>query len=256
MFYANIVNVSSNPIGFVKSDGVYQNIGNSVIMPTHSRIINENSFNLNFNAVVNEYTYQVYQNTIYDRFYSDYITDIFSIKRRLYNYKSILPDTLLQKLQLNDRLIIKGKRYIINTIKSNLINRKDELELINDIYDAPLASDLSNTSSFRDSLQLLSDVSQSNTNTYYGLSGKIVSLLDTGDGVSWLSLNTSITTDVVFNVSYDVSLNSSGLSRSAQIEVTDGLNNPKFTIRQSPQVITVDDNTITVDNNIITVDNG
>ena len=100
LFYANIVNVSSNPIGFVKSDGIYQNIGNSIIMPTHSRIINQNSFNLNFNAVVNEYTYQVYQNTIYDRFYSDYITDIFSIKRRLYNYKSILPDTLLTKITI------------------------------------------------------------------------------------------------------------------------------------------------------------
>lgn len=232
LFYANVVDVTSNPIGFVNSDLTYQDIGTSVIMPTHSRIINENSFNLNFNAVVNEFTYEVYQDTIYSRFYSDYITDIFSIKRRLFNYNSILSDSLLQALQLNDRLIIKGKRYIINKLEANLINRKDKLELINDIYNAPLASDILTTSRFRDALQLLNSSAQSNTNVYYGLSGKTISLVDTGDGTSWLSLNTATTTDVVFNVSYDVISNNSGVTRSAQIQVTDALNNPKFTVIQ------------------------
>ena len=255
LFYANVVDVASNPIGFVNSDLTYQDIGSSVIMPTHSRVINEDSFNLNFNAVVNEFTYQVYQDTIYSRFYSDYITDIFSIKRRLFNYSSILPDSLLQALQLNDRLIIKGKRYIINKLEANLINRKDKLELINDIYDAPLASDLLNTSKFRDALQSVGSGAQTNTNIYYGLSGKTISLVDTGDGTSWITLNTATTTDVVFTVSYDVSANNSGV-RSAQIQVTDDLNNPKFTVIQSSNVITVDNNTITVDNNIITADNG
>jgi len=255
LFYANVVDVASNPIGFVNSDLTYQDIGSSVIMPTHSRVINEDSFNLNFNAVVNEFTYQVYQDTIYSRFYSDYITDIFSIKRRLFNYSSILPDSLLQALQLNDRLIIKGKRYIINKLEANLINRKDKLELINDIYDAPLASDLLNTSRFRDAFQSVGSGVQSNTNIYYGLSGKTISLVDTGDGTSWITLNTTTTTDVVFIVSYDVSANNSGV-RSAQIQVTDDLNNPKFTVIQSSNVITVDNNTITVDNNIITADNG
>ena len=255
LFYANVVDVASNPIGFVNSDLTYQDIGSSVIMPTHSRIINQDSFNLNFNAVVNEFTYQVYQDTIYSRFYSDYITDIFSIKRRLFNYSSILPDSLLQALQLNDRLIIKGKRYIINKLEANLINRKDKLELINDIYNAPLASDLLNTSRFRDASQSVSSGVQTNTNIYYGLSGKTISLVDTGDGTSWITLNTATTTDVVFTVSYDVSANNSGV-RSAQIQVTDDLNNPKFTVIQSSNVITVDNNTITVDNNIITADNG
>ena len=255
LFYANVVDVASNPIGFVNSDLTYQDIGSSVIMPTHSRVINEDSFNLNFNAVVNEFTYQVYQDTIYSRFYSDYITDIFSIKRRLFNYSSILPDSLLQALQLNDRLIIKGKRYIINKLEANLINRKDKLELINDIYNAPLASDLLNTSRFRDASQSVSSGVQTNTNIYYGLSGKTISLVDTGDGTSWITLNTATTTDVVFTVSYDVSANNSGV-RSAQIQVTDDLNNPKFTVIQSSNVITVDNNTITVDNNIITADNG
>ena len=256
LFYANVVNISSNPVGFVNSDTTYQDIGTSIIMPTHSRFINQNSFNLNFNAVVNEYTYEVYQDTLYDRFYSDYITDIFSIKRRMFNYVSILPDSLLQALKLNDRLIIKGKRYIINKINSNLINRKDKLELINDIYDAPLASDLLNTSTFRFASQTVSKSAQTNTNTYFGLSGKTISLVDTGDGTSWITLNTTVTDNVVFEVSYDVTTNSSISSRSAQIQVTDGLNNPKFTIIQSANALTVDNNIITVDNTNITSDNG
>jgi hypothetical protein len=125
-------------------------------MPSHSQLLDEESFSLNFNAEINEYTSQVFLDTLYQRFYADYIGDIFSVKRRLYDFKSILPIELKNKLKLNDRLIIRDRRYIINSITTNLTTLEENLELINDIYDVALDSDISENNTlgvlnFRDS---------------------------------------------------------------------------------------------------------
>ena len=134
MFYVNPVDVSTNSIGFNGVNG-YEEISTNVLMPTHSQQIDFNSFNLNFSAEFNEYNNgAIFYDTIYSRFYSDYVGDVFSNKRRNYKYKAILPLSILNGLKLNDRLVIENTRYIINKITSNLVKREDSLELINDIY--------------------------------------------------------------------------------------------------------------------------
>ena len=75
-------------------------------------------------------------NSLFNIFYSDYIGDMFSEERRVYVFDAIIPNYILAEIQLNDRLIIGNKRYIINSIKSNLTTGKTKLELLNDIYDA------------------------------------------------------------------------------------------------------------------------
>lgn len=229
LFYAPVTTGVS--LGFIGTSQAYKEI-TSVIMPSHSKDLGESSFNLNFNSVINEYTSEVYTDTIFQRYYEDYITDMFSVKRRIYDYKSILPDWLLSKIKLNDRLIIKDRRYIINKMTSNLVDRSDTLELINDIYDAPLASDTLNTSLFTPSSSSYSAAAQSDSTQYIGLSGKTISLVDTGDGTSWITLDDATTTSVIFEVGFSLDANT-GQDRSAQIQVTDGINDPKFTIVQS-----------------------
>ena len=181
---------------------------------------------------------------------------MFSIKRRIFDFKAILPDYLLQLLNLNDRLIIKDRRYIINNITSNLVDREDSLQLINDIYDAPLQSDTLNTSVFRIPVVTLPANAQTTSVQYIGLTGKTVSLVDTGDGIGWLNNITKTTNGTVTEVLYSLTENNTGIVRSAGIQVTDGLNNPIFYIIQKSNGVTVDSTTITVDNNIITADNG
>jgi len=230
LFYAASVSVAGYPIGFVGSS--YSKINTSVYMPSHSLQIDTTSFNLNFNAEINEYTSEIYQDTIYKRYYEDYITDMFSVKRRIHNFKGILPNSLLNTLKLNDRLVIKDKRFIINSISSNLVTRKDDLELINDIYDAPLASDVLSSSLFTPSVAYYSSAAISDTTTYVGLTGKTISKVDTGDGVAWLTVTETTTATSVQTVNFSILINTTGATRSVQIQVTDGLNDPKFTIVQ------------------------
>lgn len=155
LMYLPKASLSANSIGWNPLTG-YEEITTSVFMPSHSQLLDEESFSLNFNAEINEYTSQVFLDTLYQRFYADYIGDIFSVKRRLYDFKSILPIELKNKLKLNDRLIIRDRRYIINSITTNLTTLEENLELINDIYDVALDSDISENNTlgvlnFRDS---------------------------------------------------------------------------------------------------------
>jgi len=230
LMYAQNVSVSSNPIGY--GNGTYQEINTSVFMPSHSIEIDTESFNINFNAVSNEYTAQVFDETIYNTYWSDYITDIFSIKRRVYNYTAILPNFLLSVLKANDRLVINGQRFLINTIKSNIVNRKDTLELINDIYTAPLASDTLNSSLWTPDFVTLGGGANNADANYIGLPTATLSLVDTGDGTSWITI-TGTVTSTINTITFTVDENNTGSSRSAQIKATDGINDPLLTIIQN-----------------------
>ncbi|MDG3582046.1 hypothetical protein [Galbibacter pacificus] len=89
---------------------------------------------LTFGIETDTYTGYLFEKTLYNNYYEDYITDIFSAQRRLYKYTAKLPEYLLTKLQLNDKVIISGTRYIINNMEINLTTNITQLELLNDIY--------------------------------------------------------------------------------------------------------------------------
>ena len=70
---------------------------------------------------------------VYYNYYEDYITDAFNLKRRLSKVTAYLPLKIFTKLNLNDRLIVNNKSYIINQITTNLLTGKSELELLNEV---------------------------------------------------------------------------------------------------------------------------
>jgi hypothetical protein len=255
IFFAQQVTHATDPISYI--NGSTQEDIIQTIMPTHSLFINTPSFNLNFNSEINEYTGDVDTDTIYQRYWSDYIGDMFSVKRRIYSFEAILPVTLLNTLKLNDRLIIKGDRYIINSISSNIVTRKDTLELINDIYDSPIGSDTLSGSYLRQSLQEFNHEAQGYSFNYVGISGSSIAKVDLGDDITWFTITSSkVTTSANFEVEFTIEQNGSGFERVGAIRVNDGLNNPQFIIIQNPTITTVDSTTITADSTLITSDNG
>jgi hypothetical protein len=71
-------------------------------------------------------------NTLYSQYYDSYLKNLYNQKNRLTNVKELFPISLLTRLKLNDRLIIRDKRYIINEMKVNLTSGEVDLSLIND----------------------------------------------------------------------------------------------------------------------------
>ena len=80
---------------------------------------------------------------LYFRHYKNYIDNLYNIKTRVVKCKALFPTSLLSfnvknsagvnlGIQLNDRLIIRNKRYIINNITTDLTTGEANLELITD----------------------------------------------------------------------------------------------------------------------------
>jgi hypothetical protein len=81
---------------------------------------NNFKWSLNFGADISTLYNVVNPNSLYSVYYSGYLNNLYARKNRMYTYKTKLPISILTSLKLNDRLIIRDKRYIINEMKSEL----------------------------------------------------------------------------------------------------------------------------------------
>jgi len=81
---------------------------------------NNTKFSLNFGADNSIIHNETIQYGLYATYYFPYLSNLYNLKNRIVYVKTILPVSLLTNLQLNDRIIIRDKRYIINEMKSNL----------------------------------------------------------------------------------------------------------------------------------------
>ena len=90
------------------------------------------NFSLNFGSEISTFYLVNNQYTIYDLYYKNYLVNLYNPKNRLVKVKTILPVSLLTNLKLNDRLIIRDKRYFINEMKTELTTREVDFTLISD----------------------------------------------------------------------------------------------------------------------------
>ena len=194
-------------------------------------------------------------NSLYNSFYSDYVGDIFSPQRRVYNFDAVIPNFVLAQINLNDRLIIGNRRYIINSINSNLTTQKTKLELINDIYEA---GDLLGTQFYAKPTLInaivIGGIVQS---TIYTNKQTTLTLVDEGDGI-FASIVGATTINSVTTKNFDVQPNTTGLQRVMSILCDNGTETFKIAILQdgsSTGGTTFDTTEITFDNTNITFDN-
>jgi len=113
-------------------------------IPAYFRPSNTNStgtstifpdYTLNFDNEVDEYTLTDYNgnsNSLFRNFYANYIKDLFSKKKRIFKFSAYLPTDILINYRLNDKLVIQDREFLINSIKTNLMTERSELELVNE----------------------------------------------------------------------------------------------------------------------------
>ena len=87
---------------------------------------------INFGIEISSLLLRPISNTLYSNYYQSYLENIYNLKSRKYNVKAVLPISLLTYLKLNNRLVIRDKRYIINNMKIDLTSGEVDFELIND----------------------------------------------------------------------------------------------------------------------------
>jgi hypothetical protein len=92
-----------------------------------------NQSSINFAAEADEWTGDTNLNTLFQDYHSSYITSVFNTKNRITKATAFLPLKILLNYTLNDRFIITGTSYKINSITTNFGTGKSNLELLNDL---------------------------------------------------------------------------------------------------------------------------
>ena len=93
-----------------------------------------NAFQLNFNTEISEWSGDTgHDQSIFVKYYQNYIKSVFNTKQRLTKLKAYLPMRILLNYGLGDRFIVAGNQYKINSISTNLLTGESNIELLNDL---------------------------------------------------------------------------------------------------------------------------
>jgi hypothetical protein len=134
LFYPILVTGVPN-MSFKPTTSTHEQI-TSYVAPSNSLSLDPNvsRSNINFKAELNEWTFgNEFTDTLFLKYYQDYILQIFNPKNRLTKIKAILPLSIFSKFELNDRFKIMDRLFRINKITTNLTNGESDIELLNEL---------------------------------------------------------------------------------------------------------------------------
>ena len=98
-----------------------------------SNVTSDESQTMNFDEENDEFNLIYNDNSLFKTYYESYISGVFNKYNRITKISALLPIRVISKYKLNDRFLINGESYRINSITSNLMNGNSELELIEDL---------------------------------------------------------------------------------------------------------------------------
>jgi len=103
--------------------------------------VNTTGFSLCFGNEFNIVTQETEPNSLYQTYYANHLGNLYDLQQRLFSFTAYLPNGILSALKLNDKIIIKDKRYLINDISSTLNNGEVKMNLILDLVTIPMSCD-------------------------------------------------------------------------------------------------------------------
>lgn len=121
------INVLDNPAGAKTALTTYF-IPSNLADPTTAT-----SQSIHFGQEKNEFTNTNANNSLFNTYYRNYITESVNSSRRLFKFTAFLPLNIILNIKLQDKVVIFNDLYKINKIVTNFENGKTELELLNEV---------------------------------------------------------------------------------------------------------------------------
>ena len=93
------------------------------------------TYNLNFGSEINTYTLTDYagnNNSLFQTYYTNYITRVFNKKTRIFKFSAVLPLKVLLNLTLDDLIVVGTRAYTINKMSTKLQSGETNFELLNE----------------------------------------------------------------------------------------------------------------------------
>lgn len=164
MYDNGVQNVSPNII-------IYLLTGGHTYVTQYRRFSNDYNngtiLTLNWGEEISTWFLSNVSNGLYKRHYENYLGNIFNIKSRLVIVKCYFNPVELIDIKLNDRIIIRDKRYTINKMTTDLTSGETTMELLTDyrVGEVPIGNryslesfyEVDNTAQTIEAMLLLSD---------------------------------------------------------------------------------------------------
>ena len=130
--YFNDYDLTANPITFVNEDNTHRLVDIAWYSNTSNRYASAAaSYSICFGGDIDPYHLQSVNQSLYFTEWADYITDLYSKKRRVYNVEAVLPIGKIITLNLQNAIIWNNTKYIINNVSLNMTTGKASFELLN-----------------------------------------------------------------------------------------------------------------------------
>ena len=120
IFFNRVVDSSSNTITSL----------NLTAYNAPSNVSSDENHTLNFGAEYDEFNGDVNTNSLFSRFYQQYIVQTFNQNGRIIKVSANLPISFVLNYSVNDIIVINAQEYYINTIQTDITTGKSQLELI------------------------------------------------------------------------------------------------------------------------------
>ena len=130
---------SATPFSIRKNAGLVYSTSN-YWLPMNTKTLNSSSskVSINFHQELSEYKANadgadaaLFSDTLLNKYYKTYLTEVFQRNRRLTKVTAYLPYKIFSSLQLYDRIRFRQQNYKINSMTTNLTTGKTEFELLN-----------------------------------------------------------------------------------------------------------------------------
>ncbi len=95
-----------------------------------SNVSSDENHTLNFGAEYDEFNKDINANSLFSRFYQQYVVQTYNQNGRIIKVSANLPISFVLNYGVNDVIIIDGQEYYINSIQTDLTTGKAQLELI------------------------------------------------------------------------------------------------------------------------------
>lgn len=135
LMYKNNINGThtslSQPIKMF--DGTNYNNLTKYVRFSNELFINNDIASLNFGEEQSSWDLNALaSDSLFALWYRNYISGLYDIRCRIVKLKAIMPITKLSDIKLNDKIVYKDKKYIINQFTADLTSGEVDFELISD----------------------------------------------------------------------------------------------------------------------------
>lgn len=140
LFYWNGSQAVNPPIKYYNGSTT-ENL-NAYVRVSNERVTNTGLItSVNFNEEKNVWNPNEISTGLFTTYYRNMIQGLYNPKSRLLKCKMMLPTSILLSLKLNDKVVLKQKRYVINNLTTDLTTGETDIELITDFRALPIDED-------------------------------------------------------------------------------------------------------------------